>query len=791
LRFVTGGLRVHSPSRDWVVAVSVAGVLASSVSSLAAPQQRPPSPDAVAFEKAVTPLLQDTCADCHNSQLLSGGFDATAFLAPASLANQRDGWEAILRKLRAGEMPPKGVPRPQAEIDTLIKYVQGEFDKADRNAKPDPGRVTAHRLNRNEYANTIRDLLDVEFRAHEDFPTDDSGEGFDNISDILTISPVLMEKYMAAAERIASRAIAADPLPKPVSVEYASKDKRIRRVDASAIEATHRVDFDGDYNVRFELPGQRAADAKPVMLGLWMDGKLIGSKMTETKPSGLVFFDPYSEEEMRVPLPEGDHVFRAGFIDDDFVKGLGPKDLYNKKSNKFIDGIVFEGPFKPAAEPPSRARILICDPKSGSACVEKIVANLARHAYRRPVAKAEVASIEKFVAIAEAHGQSVEQGIQLALQAMLVSPNFLFRVEHDPDPNDPAAVHRISDVELASRLSYFLWSSMPDGELLNLAEAGKLSVPGALDAQVKRMLGDPRSSALADNFAAQWLETRNLDVVKPDPQKFPDWSPELRDAMRGETSLFFDYVLRQNRPMSDFLDARYTFLNERLAKHYGIEGVTGPEFRKVDLTTDQRGGVLSQAAVLTVSSYSLRTSVVIRGKYLLQEILGTPPAPPPVTPPPLDEAAVGTSASLRQQMEVHRADPVCASCHSKMDPLGFGLENYDAIGKWRTMDGKFPIDSTGTLPNGKAFSTPAEMRAALVSALPQFAHCVVEKLMIYALGRGIASTDRREIDGIAGRLAAQGYPFQTAIYEIARSAPFQMRRGELVQTQNVKEVTRK
>jgi len=772
-------------SRDWVVAVFVTGILVVSVSSLPA-QQR-----AATFDTAVVPLLKNVCSDCHNGQLASGGFDASVFLAPASLASQRDGWDAIVRKLRAGEMPPLGVPRPQAQIDALLKYVQGEFDKADRNAKPDPGRVTAHRLNRNEYANTIRDFLSVDFRAQKDFPTDDSGEGFDNLSDILTISPVLMEKYMDAAARIASRALAADPLPKPISVEYANKDKRIRRVDSSAIEATHRVEFDGDYNVRIQLPGQRAADAKPVMLGFWMDGKLVASKMVETKPSGLVFFDPYSEEEMRVTLPEGDHVFRAGFIDDDFVKTLGPKDLYNKKSNKFLDGIVFEGPFKPKTPPPSRACVLICDPSTGAACVDKIVANLARHAYRRPATQTELAELGKFVGIAEAHGQSVEQGIQLALQAMLVSPNFLFRIEHDPNPTDPSAVHRISDVELASRLSYFLWSSMPDDDLLNLAEAGKLGAPAALDAQVKRMLADPRSSALADNFAAQWLETRNLDVVKPDPQKFPEWGPDLREAMRGETTLFFDYVLRQNRPMADFLDARYTFLNERLAKHYGIDGVTGPEFRKVDLTTDQRGGVLSQAAVLTVSSYSLRTSVVIRGKYVLQEILGTPPAPPPITPPPLDEAAEGTSASLRQQMEVHRADPTCASCHSKMDPLGFGLENYDAVGKWRTMDGKFPIDSTGTLPNGKTFSTPAEMRAALISALPQFAQCVVEKLMIYALGRGIATSDRRAIDQITGTLATQGYPFQTAIYEIVRSAPFQMRRGELVETKNVKEVAHK
>jgi hypothetical protein len=715
--------------------------------------------------------------------LASGGFDAAAFLDPASLESKREGWELILQKLRAGEMPPQGIPRSQAQIDALVQYVQGEFAKMDRNATLDPGRVTVHRLNRNEYANTIRDLLGVEFRAQKDFPTDDSGEGFDNIGDILTISPVLMEKYLAAAERIASRAVAADPLPKPFSVEYAAKDKRIRRVDSSSVEASHRIDFDGEYVVRFALPGERPADAKPVMLGVWMDGKLVGSKMVETKPSGLVFFDPYSEEEMRLALPEGDHVFRAGFIDDDFVKGLAPRDLYNRKHNKFIDGMVFVGPFKPKAAPASRARILICDPNSGPACVEKIVGALARRAYRRPVSKAEVASLVRFVAIAKVHGQSAEQGIQLALQAMLVSPNFLFRIEHDANPTDPTAVHRISDVELASRLSYFLWSSMPDDALLDSAEAGRLHAPAALDSQVKRMLADPRASALAGNFAAQWLETRNLDVVKPDPQKFPEWDPELRDAMRTETSLFFDYILRENRPMADFLDSRYTFLNERLARHYGIEGVKGPEFRKVDLTTGERGGVLGQAGVLTVSSYATRTSVVIRGKYILQEILGTPPAPPPPDVPPLDEAAVGTSLSLRQQMEKHRANAVCASCHSKMDPLGFGLENYDAVGKWRTLDGKFPVDSSGTLPNGKTFATPAEMRAALVSLVPQFARSLVEKLMIYALGRGIAPYDRRAIDQITGRLADQGYPFQTAIYEIVRSAPFQMRRGELIQTQ--------
>ncbi len=366
---------------------------------------------------------------------------------------------------------------------------------------------------------------------------------------------------------------------------------------------------------------------------------------------------------------------------------------------------------------------------------------------------------------------------------MLVSPNFLFRIERDPNPNDPNAVHKISDVELASRLSYFLWSSMPDDELLALAEAGRLRAPGALEAQVKRMMDDPRSSAVGENFAGQWLEIRNLDVVTPDPKKFPEWNAELRDAMRAETNLFFDSILRQNRPMSDFIDARYTFLNERLAKYYGIDGVTGDDFRKVDLTTDQRGGILTHASVLTVSSYPTRTSVVIRGKYILNEILGTPPPPPPPDVPPLDEAAVGTTRSLRQQMETHRNNEVCASCHSKMDPLGFGLENYDGIGKWRTMDGKFPVDSSGTLPNGKTFSTPAEMRGTLMTLMPQFARTVVEKLLVYALGRGLEPADRPAINTITAKLAANGYPFRDAIYEIVDSVPFQMRRGEAVVTE--------
>ena len=729
------------------------------------------------FENTVAPVLTRTCTPCHNDNLASGGLNIAPFTQAASLTTSRDGWDIILRKIRAGEMPPKGIPRP-AQMDAVIQYLHDEFAKADRNLKPDPGRVTARRLNRSEYSNTIRDLLAVEFRAEQSFPTDDLGNGFDNIGEVLTISPTLMDRYLAAAARIASRAVAADPLPKPLEAQYANKDKKIRRVDFSTIEARGRIEFDGVYIVRFGLPGERAADAKPVMLAFWMDGKLLHSMPVETKPSKLVYFDPYSEEQMRLFLPEGDHVFRAAFLDDEFVKGLNAKDAYDRKKNKYLDSIAFIGPYAPQTPPPSRAKIFICDPDSGAACVAKIVSNLAHHAWRRPVTQAETASLLKFVAMAKANGQSTGQGIQLALQAMLVSPHFLFRIEHDPNPLDAARAHPISDIELASRLSYFLWSGMPDDELLSLAESGQLHTPATLDAQVKRLLADPRSSALADNFAGQWLELRNLDVVKPDPQKFPDWSPELRDAMKQETRLFFDSILRENRPLGEFLDARYTFLNERLAKHYGIAGVQGPDFRRVELATTQRGGILSHASVLTVSSYPTRTSVVIRGQYILNNILGSPAPPPPPDVPPLDEAAVGATASLRQQMEKHRADAMCASCHNKMDPLGFGLENYDGIGKWRTMDGKFPVDASGVLPNGNSFSTPAEMRTVLKTQLPQFSRCIVEKMLTYSLGRGLGASDRPTVDEIDRQLAANGYGFQSLIYQIVRSLPFQSRRGE-------------
>jgi mono/diheme cytochrome c family protein len=735
------------------------------------------------FAGVVRPVLTGTCAQCHNAQLASGGMSVADLTSSRSLVEQRELWEKILRRLRAGDMPPAGVSRPSRDdLGAMTGYIERAFERADASVKPDPGRMTAHRLNRNEYTNTVQDLLGVRFRAEKYFPADDSGDGFDNIGDLLTVSPLLMERYLAAAERIARWAISTEIPSKPIEADYRARDRRIRRIDRSTIEAEHRVEFAGDYVVRFGLPGERpkvdGQDAVPVTLGFWMNGTLLATKSVETKPSGLVYFDPYSEEEIRLFLPEGDHVFRAGFLDDPFAKRLSTDDAYDRRKNKFLDSMVFVGPFASTTEKESRKKVLVCDPQSGRACVERIVTNLARRAYRRPATSGEVAALMRFVELGRTDGRSAEQGLQLAIQAMLVSPNFLFRIERDPNPRDPSRVHEVTSFELASRVSYFLWSSMPDDELLALAGSGRLRDAKVLESQVDRLLADPRASALADNFAGQWLETRNLDTIKPDPDTFKEWDPELREAMKAETKQFFEHVLRENRPVSDFLNADYTFVNERLAAHYGIDGVSGPEVRRVSLSTDRRGGVLSQAAVLTVSSYPTRTSAVIRGKYVLQNILGMPPAPPPPDVPQLEESNDGTPQSMRTQLERHRSNPVCASCHRNMDPLGFGLENYDAIGRWRDQDGTFAVDASGALPDGQRFTTPGQMRALLVSQLPQFSRTLTERMLTYALRRGLQPYDRRTVETISRAVAADGYRFRTMVHQIVRSLPFQARRGE-------------
>jgi hypothetical protein len=730
------------------------------------------------FDQNVRPFVTKTCVPCHNARMASGSLNLAQLSSNSNVLASRDTWEKVAAKMRGGEMPPPASPRPDpAQVDAVLAFLKNEFLRADLSQKPDPGRVTARRLNRYEYSNTIRDLLGVEFRAEQDFPADDSGYGFDNIGDVLSVSPVLMEKYLNAAEKIASKAIGGDPLPKAVA------SRGLKRLDLSTVEFTTRAEFDADYLVRVGAKGSRGDEGKPVTMNIWIDGALVRTATIETKISQVVKTSGMEQrefEEMHVYFREGTHTIRAAFLNDDFPKTLPEKERYSDKKNKFFDLVEVIGPYPSKTERPSRKRVLICDPASGPACVDKIVTELAHRAYRRPVTKAETAALSRIVAQAKSNGYTPDQSIQFAIQAVLVSPHFLFRIERNPRATDPNTITKVSDLELASRLSYFLWSSMPDAELLRAAEAGQLRTPAGLDAQVKRMLADSKSGALAENFAGQWLEIRNLETVKPDAKRFPEWSPELRDDMRTETRLFFQNILKENRPVSDFIDAPYTFLNQRLAKHYGIRGVTGPEFRRVDLATDQRSGILTHASVLTVSSYPTRTSPVLRGKYLLDNILGAPPPPPPADVPALDEEAVGITGSMRQQLEKHRENTMCASCHARMDVLGFGLENYDAVGKWRTQDGKFPVDVAGKFPGGKAFSTPAEMKTLLAAELPDFVRCLTMKLLTYALGRGLERYDNRTVEEIVGKAEGSGYRIQPLIAEIVRSLPFQSRRGEAI-----------
>ena len=570
-----------------------------------------------------------------------------------------------------------------------------------------------------------------------------------------------------------------DPLPKP---GIFTSRKRVRRLGPGSVQLKDNVDYDAEYIVRALIVGHRGANDKAVTLAISVDGKPVKTVSVPVQISAVNQQGGATHrvsEEAKVFVPAGEHTFRAEFIDDDGIAAIPVEARLNTNRNIYPEAIEVAGPFASAEAHPVTKRALLCDPASGAACVDRILSTLAHRAYRRPVTKSEVAELTRIFDQAKSSGYTPRQSLQFAIAAMLVSPNFLFRIERDPKPG---TVARITDVELASRLSYFLWSSMPDQELLQLGESNRLHLPAVLDAQVKRMTADPRLSAFADNFAGQWLETRSLDAITKDAQKFPMWGPDLREAMRTETRMFFEAVLREDRPISDLIDGRYTYLNEQLAKHYGIEGVAGPDFRRVDLTPAgigvQRSGVFTQASVLSVSSYPTRTSVVLRGKYLLENVLNAAPPPPPDGVPLIDEEAVGTALSLRQQMEQHRSDALCASCHAKMDVLGFALENYDAIGRWRTQDGKFPVDSSGAFPNGKAFNGPAEMKSLLKDSMPEFTRCLAEKMLTYSLGRGVEGFDRRTVQYLVRQTAEKDYRIQALILGIVHSAPFQQRRGD-------------
>jgi hypothetical protein len=744
------------------------------------------------FQSTIQPFLTKNCVMCHNGKLKSGELDLQYHSAAERVLKDRNVWEMVVQKIRTGEMPPKGLPKPKPdEIERVTGRIESEFDRIDREATPDPGRVTTRRLNRYEYNNTIRDLLAMDFRPADDFPADDSGYGFDNIGDVLSLSPVLMEKYMSAAEKVARRAIVAEaPQIRAVRAQLKAEDfgmgEHLKFAPLGpgaagpvpsklALHVEHKFPAQGEYDVRVQFGGVRPDTANMVKFGLWIDGSL--NTTFEVDPDR----GKKRNIDFRLPIGSGEHRLSVAAMNDNFDPAANPipaRDRYFA-----VDMFEVRGPFNPVLPelPASHRRVISCGHELNAheaSCARKIITDITRRAFRRPPLANEVNGLLRLFDSTQKDGDNFEQGMRVVLQALLVSPRFLFRIERDANPADPTASHPVSAFELASRLSYFLWSSMPDDELLKAAESGALAKPGVLHAQVKRMLDDPKAAALSENFAGQWLQLRNLDEAKPDPEKFPDFDDELRRAMKRETELFFEALIKEDRSILEFLDAKFTYLNDRLAMHYGIPGVDGPEFRRVALTGDQRGGVLTQASVLTVSSYPTRTSPVIRGKWILENLLNAPPPPPPPGVPNLDEQAVGNSGSLRQQLEKHRSNSVCASCHSRMDPLGFGLENYDAIGAWRTRDGKFGIDSAGVLPNGKSFTRPSELKAILKSDKDEFAKCLTEKLLTYALGRGLERFDRSAVQSISRRTAAEGYRFSALINAIVDSMPFQMRRGE-------------
>ncbi|MBI1353356.1 MAG: DUF1592 domain-containing protein [Acidobacteria bacterium] len=755
---------------------------------------------APAFEEAVQPFLQQNCVACHNNDTKMADVDL-AFAGEAAALEHPYIWQDVKRMIARGTMPPTGMPRPDAAaVEQVISWIDVKLREAAANAKPDPGRVTARRLNRTEYNNTVRDLFGIDFQPADEFPVDDSGYGFDNIGDVLTVSPVLMEKYLAAAGRIARAAIATDrKIPKPVSERYQqsrAEDGRAETVavgrivgfdPAGGIEVSHKFPATGDYEIRVRTVDRRPLLEKdgvsvpppPVHMALFVDGRQLDEMIVQRGAE-----EPYPPIDGRWRVPAGKHELAAMFVDAE----TGPFDPNRdfEKRLLYSDYIEIEGPYdaEPPPPPSFQQQYVTCSPSAWDdqeRCAKNILSHVARRAWRRPVAAEEVDKLVSFVKLAHDEGGSFEEGLQVALQATLVSPYFLFRIERDANPTDAENIHRLGPYELASRLSYFLWSSAPDEELLTAAGRGDLQDDAKLRAQVQRLLRDPRSSALIENFAGQWLELRNLSRANPDPDLFPEFDDELRKAMRRETELFFDSLLREDRSVLDFLDAKYTFLNERLAKHYGIEGVRGKEFRKVAVDGNQRGGILSQASVLTVASYPTRTSPVLRGVWVLDNILNAPAPPPPPGVPELKEDEVGVNGTLRQQFEKHRADPSCAVCHNRIDSLGFGLENYDPIGRWRTLDGKWPVDSAGELPGGHKFTSPGELKSILRETEgDMFVRGLIEKMLTYALGRGVERYDTPAIEQIREGMAANGYRFSSLIDGIVTSVPFRMRRGEEV-----------
>ena len=738
------------------------------------------------FRERVAPIVGKYCVGCHGPEKPKGKLNLAAFADEEAVLKDRRTWAKVLEAVEGGDMPPEGKPRPsEAEAEGLTAWLQAKISTADCQLAADPGRVTMRRLNRAEYNNTIRDLVGVPFRPADDFPQDDVGYGFDNIGDVLTLSPILMERYLAAAEEIADRAIVVRTTP-PNTTLQAGDAEGGSPFDAGKILASEgelKVKFEakkgGVYRFRIRAFGQQAGK-DPARMEVRVNGKPASTlnkapakfDVTATLAAPAIYETP-------LILRPGQKVLSVAFLNDYY--NPDEPDEQRRDRNLVVEWFEVQGPYDSRPIPPSQDQILFRKPKDRGEwadCARDILARFAARAFRRPATPDEVARLIRFVDQAGADGEPFERGIQLAMTATLISPHFLYRVEVRRGPEDRP--EPLDDYELAARLAYFLWSSMPDEELTGLAQAGTLHEPAILEAQARRMLRDPKARALTENFAGQWLQTRNLRNVTPDKARFPDFDEPLRQAMRAEAELFFEEVVREDRSILTFLDADFTYLNARLARHYGIDGVQGKEIRRVTLKDGRRGGIVTMGSVLTVTSNPTRTSPVKRGKWILDQVFNAPPPPPPPGVEELkDDPKAVEEASLRKRMEQHRANAECAACHAKMDPLGFGLENFDAVGAWREKDGPFPVDATGTLPSGRSFAGPAELKKVLLAKDKEFARCLAGKLLTYALGRGLGPDDDCNVDRIAAEVAADGHKFSRLVVGVVASESFRKSgRGE-------------
>ncbi len=787
-------------------------------------EQRPPGARGLSMPAgADRQLLNRYCVTCHNARLKTGGF-ALDTVDVERLADDARTWEKVIGKLRAGSMPPAGRPRPDAaSVSAFVSRLETELDAAAL-ADPDPGFVPVHRLNRAEYGNAIRDLLGLEVDASALLPADDSDHGFDNIAGVLTVSPALLERYVAAARKITREALgdlSVTPTVETYSLpKFLYQDGRMSQNlpfgSRGGLAVRHHFAVDAEYvfKVRFQsnLYNYIRGLGQPHQLEIRLDGRLVkrfsvgGEAPGRPAPvtfAGNVPGDPEWESYMhhadegldvRVPVQAGTRVVGVAFVDAPWEEEGPPQPIHSGFplavderwfGNAAIDRVLIEGPYKPTgvANTASRQKILICRPtgtRDEEACARNILGTLARRAYRRPVTDGDLETLLGFYAAGRADG-GFEGGLRRAIQRLLVDPEFIFRIEHDS--GDAAGeVYRIGDIALASRLSFFLWSSIPDGELLDVAVRGKLSTPAVLEQQVRRMLADPRSKALADNFAFQWLGLRKLPGVEPNADLFPEFDENLRDAFKSETKLFFESQIGEDRSIVELLTANYTFVNDRLARHYGIPNVYGERFRRVTFNEplqQQRGGLLGHGSILTVTSYANRTSPVLRGKWLLDNILGMPPPPPPPDVPDLKDTPKNTKPlPLRARMKEHQRNAACSVCHVHIDPLGFALENFDAVGRWRLEEESTPIDASGALADGTQFDGFAELRGYLARNREAFAHTVVERLLAYAVGRGVEYYDMAAVRKITREAAPHEYRWSAVVLGIVKSVPFQIRRRE-------------